>query len=94
MGQVDVGRVRRNEETFAFANEQILEAAALHGVEPVPFVCECTAPGCTELIPIPADEYRRVRQSGRFLLKPGHDDPDVEHIVAEHDGYVVVEKFR
>jgi hypothetical protein len=94
MSRVDVERMRRNEETFAFANEQILEAATLHGVEPVPFVCECAAARCTELIPIPADEYRQVRDQRGFLLKPGHDDPDVEHVVAERDGYVVVEKFR
>jgi hypothetical protein len=94
MDSTDLDRLRENEQAFADANEQIREAAARNDVEPVPFLCECSARNCTDLIRLRPDEYRKVRASGGFMIRPGHDDPHVERIVADHGSYQVVEKFR
>jgi len=42
------------------------------------------------------EEYERVRRvPTHFLVLPGesHVFPDIERVVEDHDGYVVVEKF-
>jgi hypothetical protein len=39
-------------------------------------------------------EYEHIRSSGvRFPIARGHDFPEVENVVEENDGYVVVQKI-
>ena len=94
MDRTELDRRRTNEETFAHANEQISEAAARHNVDPIPVLCECSATSCMELIHLPLAAYRKIRERGGFVIRPGHEDPHVEHVIQECDGYQVVEKFR
>jgi hypothetical protein len=93
MERTELERRRLNEEAFAEANEQIRVAAVRHHVDPVPFLCECSATNCTELVRLPLGAYRSVRASGGYLVLPGHDDPHVETVVEDHKTYQVVEKF-
>jgi hypothetical protein len=88
-------RVRENEETFAKANEQIRASAERYRFdEAVPFLCECSELTCTDSVRLPLKSYREARAtSDAFILRPGHDNPTVERIVAQGDGYVLVEKF-
>ena len=94
MNRTERARRRQNEETFAQANEEIRGAAEQHDVDPVPFLCECSAVNCMELIYLPLDAYRKVRESDGFMVSPGHDDPHVETVVEDHGAYQLVEKFR
>jgi hypothetical protein len=94
MDRTELDRLRENERAFAAANERIQEAAARNDVEPVPFLCECSARNCTDLIRLSLAAYREVRASGGYLIRAGHDDPHVEQIVEDHGAYLVVEKFR
>lgn len=94
MERTELDRRRENEEAFAEANGQIRDAAERHHIDPVPFLCECSATNCTELIYITLGAYRKVRESGGFMVCPGHDDPHVEAVVDDHGAYQVVEKFR
>ena len=68
-------RRARNEVTFRAANEMIASKAAdLAADEPVPFLCECPQPACTELVFVGLEEYREIRaHPRRFLAKPGHE---------------------
>jgi len=90
----EVERRRKNEETFAEANKGIHDVATELEIDPVPFLCECSATNCIELIQLSLDDYRRVRERGGFLVRPGHDDPHVEAVVEEHETFQIVEKFR
>lgn len=94
MERTELERRRQNEQLFAQANEQIRDAAVQHHVDPVPFLCECSALNCTETIPLPLLAYCKVRERGGFMIRPGHDDPQVEHVVEDHGAFQVVEKFR
>jgi hypothetical protein len=87
-------RARANEETFAKANERIrLTAESYDFGESVPFLCECSEPTCFESVRLSLANYREARDgAGGFILVPGHEDPEVERIVARGDGYLVVEK--
>lgn len=88
-------RVRENEETFASANERILASAERFGFDQlVPFICECSKTTCTETIRLSVDTYRQAKNgSDAFILLPGHENSQVEKIVAHGNGYVLVEKF-
>lgn len=95
-GSTSAARVRENEETFAKANEQIRTSAEQYDFNgAVPFLCECSEVGCTENVRLSLTGYReaRGRSAAAFILLPGHDDPHVERIIAQGDGYVLVEKF-
>lgn len=88
-------RAARNESLFREVNQNIALLEERHGTtvsEPV-FLCECADAGCTEQLAVDADTFRRVRAQPRlFLLRPGHDDPQLERVVEAHGDYVIVEK--
>ena len=85
-----------NEAIFRDANERIqARARELEFPKPVPFLCECGAPDCHEIVSVSLDAYTEVRsRPTQFLVAPGHE-PVAEsggHVVAEHEGHLVVEK--
>ena len=89
-------RAARNEEVFRDVNERIREAgdhfggSADHVYE---FVCECPDVSCVERVALTLAEYEAVRQDARrFLVAPGHQVPEIEHLVAGEESVSVVEK--
>ena len=86
-------RAARNEALFREANEQIDQRRReLEVGEPTPYICECSRERCTEIVRMRPAEYLAVRsEPTHFLQVPGHADK-TEFVVAERDGYVVVEK--
>jgi hypothetical protein len=49
--------------------------------------------GCAERLAIDPEAYQRARQEGRrFIVLPGHENPDFERVVKRHREYLVVEK--
>jgi hypothetical protein len=58
------------------------------------FMCECSRTLCAASISLTPRTYERVRSdSRRFLLLPGHENPEIETIVERTPDYVVVEKL-
>ena len=97
--EVRQARAAKNQSLFRDVNEQIEK---LHErfereqarSEIAAFVCECANEHCTEQIGLSLDEYEAVRRiPTHFLVCRGHNIPEVERVVAEQDGFVVVEKF-
>ena len=87
-------RLAKNESLFRTLNENISGLASkLAGREPFEFICECATSGCFERVSLTLLEYERIRQDGtHFLLADGHEDIEVEQVIAHRAGYVVVEK--
>jgi hypothetical protein len=87
-------RLAKNESLFRALNENIRGlASGLRGQEPFEFICECSTSGCFERLSLTLTEYERIRQDGtHFLLANGHEDIEIEQVVDQRDGYVVVEK--
>src|SRR5690349_1952900 len=55
--------------------------------------CECGLVSCTERVSMTAQEYEDVRSSPTtFVVAPGHELPDVEHVVSDSERFRVVEK--
>lgn len=81
-----------NESAFRAVNERLESISERLDLAPE-FVCECSDLRCAERLIVPLEEYERVRAHGdRFLVRPGHERPDVELVVDEGPGWVVVEK--
>jgi hypothetical protein len=88
-------RIARNNATFRDANEHISAAAGIYGIDsPVPFICECADPHCSEIVRMRLEEYEAIRAHSRhFLHIPGHQDgAGVSQVVARRDGYVIVQQ--
>lgn len=90
-------RIVKNEELFRAVNERIEEINQGIGVatvdESAEFVCECGEADCTERVRVSIVDYERIRENSHwFFVVPGHEIPDVETVVEQADGYVVVEK--
>jgi hypothetical protein len=87
-------RLAKNEATFRILNENIQNiASTLGGTQPFEFICECATIGCFERLTLTLQEYERIREDGaHFLLAPGHEDIEVEQVIAHRAAYVVVEK--
>jgi hypothetical protein len=90
--QDHVRKGANNQALIRQVNERI-EKLAEDAVHPE-FLCECADSECIDQIQLSIAEYEAIRSSPiRFPVKPGHDYPELERVVEEHDGYVVVEKF-
>lgn len=89
-------RVGQNQSLFRAVNEQIESTNVRFGIvsEQVEFVCECAAEDCTEPVTLTLAQYEKLRRTPtHFIVKAGHVYPDFERVVAEVDGYAVVEKL-
>ena len=91
-------RQARNEALFREVNERIAELGeSAPDVTPDglhEFMCECGVEGgCGQMVRMPLDVYERARaQDDRFVVRPGHETPDIEYAVEWTDDYVIVDK--
>jgi hypothetical protein len=87
-------RAARNEVVFRHVNEEVAALGEGSGSGGASFVCECSETMCIERIAVPLELYEAVRANPRqFIVKPGHEHPELERVVDTRDGYLVVEKF-
>ncbi len=84
-----------NQELFREVNERIAEIThtladhAEHGTLEV--LCECSRPDCVSRLPLTFEQYDDVRASPEtFVVISGHEEPEVEEVVADHGRYAVV----
>jgi hypothetical protein len=92
-------RLARNEASFRSLNDSL--GANVHqqlsGSESaVPgFVCECGNDDCEDIIQVELSVYEKTRRDPcLFLLRPGHQAPDVENVVQREEHYFVVRKHE
>jgi hypothetical protein len=91
-------RLVKNEEAFRQYNNRRMQ---LEPVEPddddelIPFVCECGDLDCVQGLIATAEQFSEAHSApNRFIVLPGHVFPEVESVVARHDGFEVVEKLE
>jgi hypothetical protein len=83
----------QNEASARRRNEAAEFERPRNGGLPHAFICECVRRHCTEALDLDTSEYVHVRSHPRqFVVAPGHEEPDVESVIAVHAGYVVVQK--
>jgi hypothetical protein len=94
-------RRAKNESLFREVNERVQEVttglrAVGYGEDDgllIGFVCECGQEGCTEQLEVTHVQYELIRNDARrFVVLPGHENPDIERVVDRQQQYLVVEK--
>jgi hypothetical protein len=85
-------RLARNQALHREVNERIQDLTDGEGI--TEFMCECSDTDCMEFVPLTSSEYERVRLDPTwFVIKPDHQIPQIERVISQGAGYVVVEKF-
>jgi hypothetical protein len=88
-------RIGLNEAIFREVNERIENLAETFGLntQSLDLVCECGDSTCEERLSMTRAEYEELRSDPhQFAVHRGHEDPDVESVVARLRGYDVVVK--
>jgi hypothetical protein len=88
-------RIGENEAIFRSVNEEVrkLTATLTASSGTMKVVCECGVRSCTDQFQIETAAYADVREDPTlFVVKPGHDLPETETVVAKDDLYWTVRK--
>ena len=85
----------RNQVVFREVNEHIAELSSEWGQTDVNlFICECGDQECAVALEITPAEYERVRGDGAcFVVRAGHQLPELERVVEGNSRFLVVEKI-
>ncbi len=94
MGTGREERLASNEALFRHANERMNSWEERHeDCDEELYFCECADEDCTQKVALTSEQYERVRSSSRtFFVLPGHERADLETIVSDHHGWLVVRK--
>jgi hypothetical protein len=91
-------RIGLNEAVFRTVNEQVESlnrrfSAGDNGTMRI--ICECGDMSCFEQLAVPASDYERIRSDATlFFTLPGHERAEVEAVVEQSNGYLVVRKHE
>ena len=88
-------RIAKNETMFRAANRELADQEEGGGADQlIEVLCECGRQGCSGVIALTVADYDGVHsQDDRFVVVPGHESTEIEKVVEERDGYLVVDKF-
>ena len=93
MGDLSDRRKAENEQLARRINEIVESERPRNGSSGEHFICECSKSDCATPIDIDVHAYARVREDPRrFIVCDGHEDHQVEAVVARYPTYVVVQK--
>jgi hypothetical protein len=85
-------RLARSRGLFREVNDRILAMAPSD--DAVELLCECSDTECVSTAALSFDEYGRIRSnSAWFIVTPGHEVPAIERVIAEANGYAIVERM-
>jgi hypothetical protein len=86
-------RAAQNQMMFRSVNDRIQELGENQGGSPLEFACECADDTCIERIPLAAHQFLAIEsEPNRFIVLRGHEVPEVEDVIAERDGFLIVSK--
>lgn len=101
MDKLSERRLAENEVIFRQVNEDVKEFVLENASDKkwenkkLRFYCECSNMDCRSRIQITAKEYDAVHSNKkRFIIRPGHDIPEIEKIINNKVTYVVIEKYK
>jgi hypothetical protein len=86
-------RVARNEVAAREINEAIEQADTRSAYSFIHVLCECGLGDCERVLAITRPVYERVRiDPHQFVILPSHLISEVEDVVQEGDGFLIVAK--
>jgi hypothetical protein len=76
-------------------NEELTELVEDIESTTIGFYCECSDEKCRSRIAMTPEDYLALhRTEKQFLVLPGHEIPDIEHVIVSSKDYNVIEKYR
>lgn len=85
-----VPRAERLAQTATFFRAVNDEIASLDGET---FLCECGNPGCMAAVHLSREALQQLHaEADTFLIAKGHELPELETVIADADGYLIVRK--
>ena len=82
------------DEINQIASDQGDDPHTYNQTTPIHFYCECSDETCTQRIKISMDEYNTIHKNNKaFVIVPGHEVVEYEHVVSKNRSYYVVEKY-
>jgi hypothetical protein len=89
-------RIAKNETLLRATNREMERADQAEGAtlgELIEVLCECGRPGCGGVISMTVVDYDGAHsQADRFVVLRGHENTEIEKVVEERAGYLVVDK--
>jgi catechol 2,3-dioxygenase-like lactoylglutathione lyase family enzyme len=80
-----------NEKLESLVEQAEPEPVGHHAVD---FFCECSAAACTDRIRLTVACYDAIHEQRQdYIVRPGHQDREVERVVESEPGYLVVRKL-
>jgi hypothetical protein len=90
-------RIAKNETVLRATNREMERADQAEGAtlgELIEVLCECGRQGCGGVITMTVADYDAAHsQADRFVVLRGHESTEIEKVVEERAGYVVVDKI-
>lgn len=87
-------RLGRNQLIFREVNERLRDLAETAPDGKTEYLCECGDVTCTNRIELRLVQYEAVRaRPNTFFMIPGHERLEIERVVDQPDGYMIVEKI-
>lgn len=94
MEDLSARRAAKNEALSRSLNEGLARGEEKWPSDQPTFICECADLSCTDELRVSLEAYMSVRADvTHFILVPGHNNPAIERVIEEGDGYQVVEKI-
>jgi hypothetical protein len=90
--EVGVASAARNHRLLRGVNDRIAALAGEQNAVGVSlFVCECSDLACTDTLEMSPAEYAQLRaEASHFVVFPGHERPESEHVIERHGRFIVV----
>jgi hypothetical protein len=89
-------RIAKNETVLRATNREMERADQAEGAtlgELIEVLCECGRQGCGGVITLTVADYDGAHaQADRFVVLRGHENTEIEKVVEERAGYLVVDK--
>ena len=87
-------RLAKNEILFRAVNERLDDLGeAVPWSKKTEYLCECSDTSCIEVIELAKEQYELARSRPTvFFVVPGHERPELEKVIEEHEHHLLVEK--
>jgi len=95
MTEERIRRVGENEALYRQVNEQVrgINKGISTMTGSFDVLCECGTLECMEHISVTPQVYEQTRsESDHFIVLRGHEVDEIEHVIADHGSFYVIEK--
>ena len=85
-------RAAQNRMMFRLVHDRVGDVSGdLRFAPELEFACECAGDACVETVPLSPLQFLAIgSEPNRFIVRRGHQSPDLDEVVAEREGFVIV----